>query len=110
MTICPTIRRITYVIYTFIQQTPTETDTYSELIDKAERLGMKVIAIVDHDVIPLDIQEHTKNKNVKVLPGIEISCDTLVDDVHIVGLGCDFFLSRLYRIRQFNVGKQGGFL
>lgn len=65
-------------------------DTYPELIEKAESLGMKVIAIVDHDVLPLDTKEDTKDKEIKVLRGIEISCDTLVDDVHIVGLGCDY--------------------
>lgn len=65
-------------------------DTYAEIIEKAESLGMKVISIVDHDVLPLDTKEYTKNKKVKVLQGIEISCDTLVDDVHIVGLGCDY--------------------
>jgi len=69
-------------------------DTYAEIIEKAERLGMKVIAIVDHDVLPLDTKEYTKNKKIRVLPGIEISCDTLVDDVHIIGLGCDYSYPR----------------
>ena len=29
-------------------------------------------------------------KGIELLPGIEFSCDTNVEDVHIVGLFCDF--------------------
>lgn len=75
-------------------------DTYKEIIDTAVGLGLKVLAITDHDIVPeksiLDdgqtftISEYAKKKNITVLTGIEISCDTDVDDVHIIGLGCDF--------------------
>ncbi|MDK2798847.1 MAG: 3,5-nucleoside bisphosphate phosphatase [Clostridiales bacterium] len=75
-------------------------DTYQEFIDTAAALGMKVVAITDHDVTPLTIievngkkispVEYASSKNVHLLLGIEYSCDTYVDDVHIVGLGCDW--------------------
>lgn len=75
-------------------------DTYKELIDLSSDIGMKVIAIVDHDVEPLDavesngavipLKQYAESKNMHVIPGIEFSCDTMVDEVHIIGLGCDF--------------------
>lgn len=75
-------------------------DTYEELLDAAQKRGMSVIAITDHDIVPLDYVETEGEKkplamaaaerNLTVIPGIEVSCNTLVEDVHIVGLGCDF--------------------
>ena len=75
-------------------------DTYKQFIDTAAEQGMKVVAITDHDVIPqeyieidnkkISTKEYGLQKNVHVLPGVEYSCDTDVDDVHIVGLGCDW--------------------
>ena len=75
-------------------------DSYQELIDKAAALKMKVIAITDHDVLPqetidteegsVSVEQYGFSKGVQILRGIEISCDTMVDDVHIIGLGCDF--------------------
>jgi predicted metal-dependent phosphoesterase TrpH len=44
--------------------------------------------------------DYAKAKAVTLLPGIEFSCDTLVDDVHIVALGCDWkhpFFGREYQ-------------
>jgi len=75
-------------------------DSYEELITKAASLKLKVIAITDHDVLPLEtietpegsvsVEQFGHSKGIQVLRGIEISCDTMVDDVHIIGLGCDF--------------------
>jgi fructose-bisphosphate aldolase class II len=75
-------------------------DDAKELIDKASRLGMRVIAITDHDVLPLEkievngsmirIQAYAKTKGVKVIQGIEFSCETEVEDVHLIVLGCDY--------------------
>jgi 3',5'-nucleoside bisphosphate phosphatase len=59
---------------------------------------MKIIAITDHDIVPKDIMmvdgvpiktmDYAKQKGIKVILGTEYSCDSDVDDVHIVGLGC----------------------
>lgn len=75
-------------------------DTYQQLIDNAAELDMKVIAITDHDIVPEEMMkvdgktistiEYGRKKNLNVLLGIEYSCDTDVDDVHIVALGCDW--------------------
>lgn len=76
-------------------------DTYQELIDHAAERGMKVIAITDHDIVPLEtvktenghsfpLKQYAKGKGLCVIPGIEFSCNTQVEDVHVIGLGCDF--------------------
>lgn len=61
---------------------------------------MKVIAITDHDIVPDEIMqvdgitistiEYGRKKNLNVLLGIEYSCDSDVDDVHIIALGCEW--------------------
>jgi 3',5'-nucleoside bisphosphate phosphatase len=75
-------------------------DSYKEIIDHAASIGMKVLAITDHDITPLDSLEvqgkdvsaeaYALGKGLILLKGIEFSCDTNVDDVHIIGLGCNF--------------------
>lgn len=75
-------------------------DTYKQYIDTASEQGMKVVAITDHDVIPIEkievdgitmsTVEYGLKKNVHVLLGVEYSCDTDVDDVHIVAFGCNW--------------------
>jgi fructose-bisphosphate aldolase class II len=59
-------------------------------------MGIKVLAVTDHDIRPPDyidgeeICEYAKSKGVTILKGIEISCETEIDDVHIVCFGCDW--------------------
>ena len=75
-------------------------DAVIELIDHAASAGLRVLALTDHDVRPpvevevdgetVDVKAYAKQKGVSFIGGIEYSCDTDVDDVHIVGLGCDF--------------------
>lgn len=75
-------------------------DSVQELIDHAARQGMRIVAITDHDIIPperiiaggLEIspEAYAKEKGVILLKGIEISCETEVEDVHIVCLGCNW--------------------
>ena len=66
-------------------------DTPAELVQNSVALGMKVIAITDHDITPpLEIEGEASvafaaKRGVKLLLGYEFSCDTLVDDVHICG-------------------------
>lgn len=71
-----------------------------ELIDLAAERGIKVIAITDHDMIPPDeieteegcmsLGDYALSKGITAVPGIEISCDTNVEDVHIIAFGCDW--------------------
>lgn len=76
-------------------------DTPKELIERASNLGMKAIAITDHDIDPplyildesgrkTDIKKFAKNLGLDLILGYEFSCDTYVDDVHIIGYELDW--------------------
>lgn len=72
-------------------------DTPEELIHHAALLGMKVLAITDHDRRPpkriedgTDLEIYAKDRGILLLRGIEISAETQVEDVHLVCLGCDW--------------------
>lgn len=75
-------------------------DRPEELIENAASLGMRVVAITDHDVPPpltleidgeeMDTLDYAREKGVEVLLGYEFSTDTYVDDVHIIGFNLDW--------------------
>lgn len=75
-------------------------DTPVELIEHAAEVGMKVVAITDHDIQPplaveiegreMDIRSFAKRRGVELVLGYEFSCDTYVDDVHILGYKMDW--------------------
>ncbi|PKM51454.1 MAG: PHP domain-containing protein [Firmicutes bacterium HGW-Firmicutes-7] len=85
-------------------------DSPKELIDRAAELKMKVIAITDHDVIPpdivrvgdneVDIIEYACSLGLKVIKGSEISCDTDVEDVHILAYGCSWNNPKILRLAE----------
>ena len=61
----------------------------TELIEQAENLSMKAIAITDHDTTSgLEEGSHAaKDKNVIFIPGIELSVTHKPGELHILGLG-----------------------
>lgn len=73
-------------------------DSPLQLIHRASEMGMKIIAVTDHDTVPpqsvtwnneeLNIVRYAETCGVKLVRGTEISCDTFVDDVHVLGYGC----------------------
>lgn len=75
-------------------------ETPREVIDKAVTLGMKAIAITDHDIVPpetvlvgakeVDIYSYACNLGLVLVLGYEFSTDTYVDDVHILGYELDW--------------------
>lgn len=75
-------------------------DSPAEYIRHAAKRGVKIVAITDHDVIPpavadvesgeQDIILYAKEQGIQLVKGIEISCETYVDDVHLVCFGCDW--------------------
>ena len=76
-------------------------DTPEELIINAKMAGLTVLAVTDHDVTPpekvsvasgeeMDICEYASGHGILLLRGIEISCETEVEDVHIVCFGCEW--------------------
>ena len=76
-------------------------DSPTEFILRAKELKMKAVAITDHDIIPpLFVEDENgknissiifaKKNNIDLVLGYEFSCDTNVDDVHILGYECDW--------------------
>lgn len=76
-------------------------DTPYELIENARARGIRVLALTDHDVLPLDeialpsgsfvnFEAYAAECGICLLRGIEISCETQIEDVHLIGLGCDW--------------------
>lgn len=71
-------------------------DTPEELVEHAAEAGMKIIAVTDHDVRPpkriggVEAVRYAAEKGIILLRGIEISCQTTVEDCHIVCFGCDW--------------------
>jgi len=70
-------------------------ETPSQLIDKALDLKLKAIALTDHDTIASldEFLSYGENKEIIVIPGIEISIQhepkRELIDVHIIGLNID---------------------
>lgn len=76
-------------------------DTPYELIENACARGIRVLALTDHDVIPPEeillpsgecrnFVAYAAERGICLLRGIEISCETQIEDVHLVGLCCDW--------------------
>lgn len=95
-------------------------DTPLEFITHAVELGMKVVAITDHDVIPPETIEvdgktvstvaYAKSKGLDLLLGIEVSCETYLDDVHLVCFGCDWNDPWFKELDDFTIqSKIGGY-
>lgn len=72
-----------------------------ESIDRATKAGLRVLAITDHDItLPLSVEseegnminleEYGRAKGIELLRGIEISCDSENEDVHLIGLFCNW--------------------
>lgn len=62
----------------------------TQLVEMAESIGLPALAITDHDTVCgiKEAQEASKNKNVKVISGTELSCGRpgVEKSVHVLGL------------------------
>ncbi len=67
-------------------------NTPSEIVSMAIEKKIDVIAITDHDTIDgiSEAMEFAKGKNIKIIPGIEISCVHGGEEVHILGYFIDY--------------------
>ena len=80
--------------------------TPKEIIDMAIEKNIEVIAITDHDTID-GIEEaikYSEDKNIKVIPGIEISVDVEKGQLHMLGLNIDYKNKKL--IETLNLLKE----
>lgn len=66
--------------------------TPSEVADEAIRMGLSSIALTDHDTIDgvPEILDYTKDKELEVVPGIELSCYYNNREIHILGFYVDY--------------------
>ncbi|MBO8137461.1 MAG: PHP domain-containing protein [Desulfotomaculum sp.] len=62
-------------------------DTPAEVVFQSLKLGLDAIAITDHDTIEgvAAAREAAKEKNIEVLPGVEISCHYKNIEIHVLG-------------------------
>lgn len=74
-------------------------DSIQELIENAVDCGLRVLALTDHDILPPaeihlpgggshSVVNWARGRGLCLLCGVEISCETGLEDVHIIGLGC----------------------
>lgn len=63
------------------------TETPRQIVHHALALGLKTIAITDHDIIDgyFFAQDEAADKNIEVLAGVEISCFADEQEIHILG-------------------------
>ena len=66
--------------------------TPSEVADEAIKMGLSAIALTDHDTIDgvTEILEYTKDKDLEVVPGIELSCYYNNREIPILGFYVDY--------------------
>ena len=64
------------------------TCTTKELVDLAIYKNLKAIALTDHDTTEglEEIMAYAKDKNIEIVPGIELSTEYFGKDIHILGL------------------------
>lgn len=65
--------------------------TVEELVDLAIEKGLSYIALTDHDTVGgvKRAMDYAANKDITVIPGIELSSEYQGRDIHIVGLNID---------------------
>ncbi len=64
------------------------TDTPTELVEKAEAIGLAAVALTDHNNVSglAEFLKAAEGKNVEAIPGIEFSTDYEGTELHILGL------------------------
>ena len=85
-------------------------------IDRAVEMGLKVLVISDHDTtLPLmcdgvNLEEYAAAKGLELIRGTEISCDTENEDVHLVGIFCDWDAPEFVRLeKEIRLSRMNGY-
>lgn len=70
-----------------------------EVVDRAYKNGVEILAITDHDTINglSEAIDEAKVKNIKLIPGIEFSCNYNNESIHLLG----FFGDDSYKSEDF---------
>ena len=66
--------------------------TPTELVEKCEAAGVKIIAIADHNYVKAidEEREVASQKGITVIPAIEIDCAYKGINLHVIGYGIDY--------------------
>lgn len=104
-----------------------------ESIDRAAEMGLKVLVISDHDTaLPLrcvresvektdeaeymidkngiNLEEYATAKGLELIRGTEISCDTDNEDVHLVGIFCDWDAPEFFQLeKEIRLSRMNGY-
>lgn len=88
-------------------------DSPAEFLRHAAERRMKIVAITDHDKVPpesvsADGREWKANEyadflGLKLIPGIEISCETNIEEVHLVCFRCDWKAPFFQELDEFTI-------
>lgn len=80
--------------------------TPKQVIDEADKNGVSVIAIADHDTIQAyndELFEYAKSKNIEIIPAVEISTKANKAGIHVLGYNFDLnditMQEKLYKVR-----------
>jgi hypothetical protein len=85
--------------------------TPAQLVERAARLALKVIAVTDHDSTEGVVAALAagKRQGVEVIPGVEINTDVPGTEVHVLGYFLDYtdptLCGELARLRDGRVGR-----
>lgn len=92
-------------------------DSYPEVIAAAVDAGVCVLAVTDHDVLPVlefdgqSTHDAALHAGLILLPGCEFSCETYIDDCHIKVIGGDWNNSSIQKIvDDIAASKSGSYL
>lgn len=94
-----------------------------QAIDRAVMMGLKVLVISDHDTtLPLmyagdsdrksliDLEKYASSKGLELVRGTEISCDTENEDVHLVGIYCDWEAPEFLQLeKEIRLSRMNGY-
>ena len=90
--------------------------TLEELIDLAISKNISTLAITDHDTVDgIEIaKNYAKNKNIKIIPGVELSAHVEKGQMHILGLFVDYkntkFLEKLNYLKESRASRNDKFI
>lgn len=79
-----------------------------EVVDRAAELGLRVIAITDHDTVQgiEAAQKRGQEAGVQVIPGIELSVRSDTEEVHLLGYGINVNAPQLHaHLEQFQTDR-----
>ena len=85
--------------------------TPRELVGRASRLALKIIAITDHDSTE-GIEEALaagREQGLEIVPGVEINTDVPSNEIHVLGYYIDYtkgvLIAELARLREGRLGR-----